>query len=179
MPSRLLIDRTGTGAVETARPGDGLPIRRPDGTVADMRWGLIPQGRRNARGRPVMDTLVNARSETLFAKSAWLGVRRGTLDVLGWIEMAGDVRWRIGAEDGAVLTMAVVWDVWRAPGRGIEIAQAATVTCAPSGVVAPIHDRMPVVLTGDGIVAWQGGTEAEAAAAYRPVGGLTATREGG
>lgn len=38
-----------------------------------MRWGIIPVGRVNARGRPVMETIVNARSETLFDKSAFEG----------------------------------------------------------------------------------------------------------
>ena len=165
MPSRLLI--LGDGGATEVRPGGDLPVRRADGGVAPMRWGLIPQGRRNARGRPVLDTLVNARSETLFAKSAWSGVRRGTVEISGWIEAKGKEQWRIGAADGGSILIAVVWDAWQAPG-GREIPQAATVTCAPSDAVASIHDRMPVVLTGDAAAAWLDGTEAEAAAACRP-----------
>ena len=41
-----------------------------------MRWGMIPVGRVNARRRPVMETIVNARSETVFDKSAFAGVGR-------------------------------------------------------------------------------------------------------
>ena len=47
-----------------------------DGALTRMRWGMIPVGRVNARGRPVMETIVNARSETVFEKSAFQGVGR-------------------------------------------------------------------------------------------------------
>jgi len=52
--------------------------------LVEMRWGMIPTGRRNARGRPVLETIVNARSETLFEKSAFAGLRRCILPVSGW-----------------------------------------------------------------------------------------------
>ena len=84
-----------------------------------MRWGLIPMGRANARGRPVMETIVNARSETLFAKSAFVGLRRCALPVSGWFEWTGPprrrIRWTLSAADGGLLPIAAVYDVWSAP----------------------------------------------------------------
>ncbi len=130
-----------------------------------MRWGMIPVGRRNARGRPVLETIVNARSETVFDKSAFDGVRRAILPVSGWYEWTGEkrrkTRWQIAAPHRPVLAFAAIWDLWQGPG-GIELAQLATVTCAPNADIAPCHDRMPVILPDEAWGSWLDGTEAEA-----------------
>lgn len=55
-----------------------------------MRWGMIPVGRVNARGRPVMETIINARSETVFGKTAFADVGRAVLPVDGWYEWTGE-----------------------------------------------------------------------------------------
>ena len=57
-------------------PGQEIIVLRQDRQLCRMRWGLIPVGRVNARGRPILETIVNARSETVFEKSAFQGVRR-------------------------------------------------------------------------------------------------------
>ena len=49
-----------------------------------MRWGIIPVGRVNARGRPVRETIINARSETVFDKSDCDGVGRPVVLVDCW-----------------------------------------------------------------------------------------------
>ena len=162
------------------RPGEALWLVTPEGW-REMRWGLIPQGRRNARGRPVMETLVNVRSETVFDKTAFAGVRRAVLPVTGWYEWTGPARrktrWAISATGGGWLWFACVWDVWAAPG-GAEVAQFAIVTCAPNKDVAPIHDRMGVLLLPGDLNAWLNGDTAEARAmtAPWPAGRLTVAR---
>ena len=87
-----------------------------------MRWGMIPMGRRNARGRPVLETIINARAETLFAKSAFADLRRCILPVSGWYEWTGaarrKTRWAITGEAG-LLAFAAVWDLWTAPGGAV------------------------------------------------------------
>lgn len=151
-------------------PGQPLWALTADG-LAEMRWGLIPPGRTNARGRPVLETLVNARSETLFEKSAFAGLRRAAVPVDGWYEWTGKARrktaWAISSADGALLWFAAVWDVWRAPG-GVEVAQCATVTCAPNADVAPVHDRMGVILPAERLSDWISGDEAVARALTVP-----------
>jgi putative SOS response-associated peptidase YedK len=122
-----------------------------------MRWGMIPVGRRNARGRPVMDTIVNVRSEGLFAKSAFAGVGRAILPVNGWYEWTGEnrrkTRWRIEAPSRPMLAFAAVHDLWAGPG-GVSLRQLATVTCAPNADVAPYHHRMPAILDPSRIAGW-------------------------
>lgn len=129
-----------------------------------MRWGIIPVGRVNARGRPVMETLINARSETVFDKSAYEGVSRAVVPVSGWYEWTGEKRrktaWRLSGSDQELLFFAAICDVWHGPG-GIFVPQVATVTCPPNEDVAPIHHRMGVLLAQDDIQKWLEGSVAE------------------
>jgi hypothetical protein len=111
-------------------PGQQIVIF--DGTgLAHMRWGIIPVGRVNARGRPVMETLINARSETVFDKSAFAGTGRAVVPVNGWYEWTGEKRrktaWRIAPKDGGYLYFAAITDLWQAPG-GLQVPQVAMLT---------------------------------------------------
>jgi putative SOS response-associated peptidase YedK len=143
-----------------------------------MRWGLIPMGRTNARGRPVLETIVNARAETLFTKSAFDGLHLALLPISGWCEWTGPrrrrKRWTIRAPDRPILAVAAVWDRWQAPG-GASVASLATVTCAPNAEVACVHDRMPAILPPEGWPIWLGERPGDPAALLRPLpdGALT------
>ena len=153
-------------------PGQDVLVCPPDRRLVRMRWGIVPVGRVNARGRPVMETIVNARGETLFAKSAFAGVGRAVVPADGWYEWTGAARrkraWRLSRKDGAPLFFAAICDVWRAPG-GTEVHQVATVTCAPNADVAPVHHRMGVLLTAEQAADWLDAREAEAAALLVPL----------
>ncbi|WP_172298904.1 SOS response-associated peptidase [Pseudoruegeria sp. HB172150] len=165
-------------------PGQQVYVCRPDRTLTTMRWGMIPVGRVNARGRPVMETIVNARSETVFSKSAFEGVTRALVPASGWYEWTGEKRrktaWRIAPADGGLLAFAAIFDIWKGPG-GIELPQIATVTCEPSGDVKDIHDRMGVLLKPDQFENWlTGDTEAvKTLMQPYPDGSLTVTEATG
>lgn len=139
-------------------------------SLSPMRWGIIPVGRVNARGRPVMETIINARSETVFDKSAFAGVGRAVIPVTGWYEWTGETRkktaWAISGPE-AYLFFAAITDVWTAPG-GLEVPQVAAVTCAPNADVKPIHHRMGVLLRRDQIETWLGPDTEAAAALMQP-----------
>lgn len=132
-----------------------------------MRLGLIPMGRQNARKRPVLETIVNARSETLFTKSAFAGLARGLLPASGWYEWTGKgrrrQRWAVRMPGRPVIALAAVWDLWQAPG-GTQVASFATVTCAPNAEIAAVHDRMPVILAPAAWPLWLGEVEGDPAA---------------
>lgn len=143
-------------------PGQEIGVLTADRRLRPMRWGVIPVGRVNARGRPVMETIVNARGETVFDKSAFAGISRGVVPVDGWYEWTGAARrkqaWRIRRQDGGIVWFAAIVDVWNGPG-GVQVPQVATVTCPPSGDVAAIHDRMGVILAPASISDWLDGSE--------------------
>jgi len=142
-------------------PGQEILVLSADG-FQNMRWGMIMSGRKNARGRPVMETIVNVRSETLFQKSAFEGVKRAIVPANGWYEWTGKrgrkKAWRIQARTGKLLWFAAVFDVWTAPG-GLDVAQVATVTCEPNADVRDIHHRMGALLDRDNITAWLEGQD--------------------
>lgn len=146
-------------------PGQNLLALTDDKTLTRMRWGLIPVGRVNARGRPVLETLINARSETLFDKSAFEGLRRCIVPADGWYEWTGKTRrktaWRISPKAGGLLAFAAVWDLWTGPG-GVQVPQVATVTCEPSADVRDIHHRMGVLLPPADVTTWLSGDAAAA-----------------
>ena len=165
-------------------PGQDILVCTPDRRLRRMRWGMIPVGRVNARGRPVMETIVNARSETVFDKSAFQGVRRCLVPADGWYEWTGERRrktaWRISHISGGMLVFAAIYDVWSGPG-GIELPQVATVTCPPSADVREIHHRMGVLLDPPDFAAWLTGDADAARALTRPYrdGSLTVERAEG
>ncbi len=152
------------------QPGQEVIVLTDEG-LKMMRWGMIPVGRVNARGRPVMETIINARSETVFDKSAFEGVGRAIIPVDGWYEWTGEKRrktaWRITAKDGSPLLFAAITDTWEAPG-GQRVDQVAAVTCEPNGDVKPIHHRMGVLLEPQDVDCWLHGSEEEAQKLMRP-----------
>lgn len=151
-------------------PGQNV-ITRTAERVGHMRWGMIPIGRKNARGRPVMETIVNARSETVFDKSAFSGVKRAVVPADGWYEWTGEKRkktaWAIKSVTGDLLFFAAIYDVWVAP-NGTELPQVATVTCKPSADVKDIHHRMGVLLAAENVETWLSAPEDEAKALMVP-----------
>ncbi len=157
-------------------PGQEIVVLQ-DGAMSLMRWGLIPVGRVNARGRPVMETIINARSETVFDKSAFDGVGRAVVPADGWYEWTGEKRrkqpWRLRPEAG-LLWFAAITDRWTAPGGKI-VPQVATVTCEPNEDVRPIHHRMGILLKQEDIPIWLEGSEdaAKALMVPFPEGALT------
>jgi putative SOS response-associated peptidase YedK len=142
-----------------------------DGTLRPMRWGIVPIGRVNARGRPVMEKIINARSETVFDKSAFAGMGRAVIAVNGWSEWTGEKRcnaaWRIAPKEGGLLYVAAITDLWTAPG-GLELHQVAAVTCAPNGDLAPIHHRMGALLDRSDLDVWMGDDPRAAKALMEP-----------
>ena len=153
-------------------PGQQVIVCPPDLRLTRMRWGIIPVGRVNARGRPVMETVINARSETVFTKSAFDGVRRCLVPTDGWYEWTGEKRrktaWRIRRKSGAPVVFAAIYDVWSAPG-GAELLQVATLTCEPSADVRDIHHRMGVILDPSDLATWLTASQEEAARLMKPL----------
>lgn len=153
-------------------PGQQIVVCPPDRVLCNMRWGIIPVGRVNARGRPVMETVINARSETVFSKSAFNGVRRCLIPTDGWYEWTGEKRrktaWRIRRKTGEPIVFAGICDIWNGPG-GVQLWQAATLTCAPSADVRDIHHRMGVILDSANFDMWLTGSQSDAAALMTPL----------
>jgi len=133
-------------------------VRGPEGLRAGLlRWGLVPRGAPDAKGEARM---INARSETVATRPSFRdSFRRRRC----WILADGFYEWTpapgggkqphfIHRPDGRPFALAGLWDRWRGGNR--EIVSCAILTTRPSDVVAPLHDRMPVILPTEGREEW-------------------------
>jgi putative SOS response-associated peptidase YedK len=126
-----------------------------------LRWGLVP---RWAKQLNTGLSMINARAETLARSSAfgWLaerGSHRCLVVADGFYEWlkAEDPRQqrrplRFARADGESFCFAGLWTTWT-PRDGDPVASCTVVTTRANELVAPVHDRMPVVLADQG--AWE------------------------
>ena len=114
-----------------------------------MRWGLIPHWAKDMSGGARM---INARAETVAERPAFReALRRRRCLVLAdgfyeWHRSATGRRpMRIVMRSGEPFAFAGLWAVWRDP-EGNRVPSCTIITTAANDLLAPIHDRMPVVL---------------------------------
>jgi putative SOS response-associated peptidase YedK len=124
--------------------------------AALLRWGLVPHW---ADDPAVGNRLINARSESVARKPAFrdpFRERRCLVPADGFYEWRRVGRARdpflLKMADGKTFAFAGVWDRWVRK-RG-TIDSCAVLTTAANEVVAPIHDRMPVILERDAYDRW-------------------------
>lgn len=128
-----------------------------------MRWGLIPSW---AKDESVGNALINARSETLESRTAFREAfkhRRCLIPAdsfYEWKEMHGERQpFRVMLKSGEPFCFAGLWDRWvKPPAAGkfdtdldeapaSETIDSFTIITRPANVtIAPLHDRMPVVM---------------------------------
>ena len=122
--------------------------------LEQYHWGLIPAW---AKDKSLGHRMINARAETLAERPAFrtaLKRRRCLIPADGFYEWreadnpdeGGRTPLYFRRADGALFAFAGLWDEWRDPATGQPLRSCAIVTSAPNPLVAPIHDRMPVVL---------------------------------
>jgi putative SOS response-associated peptidase YedK len=141
-----------------------------DRTIVPMRWGLLPSWYRAPNAGPL---LINARAEGIADKPAFreaIRRRRCLIPADGFYEWQGakgaKVAHAIRRRDGGLLAFAGLWEAWAAPdGR---LATCAIVTCPANATLAPIHDRMPVVIDPADFALWLGEAGHGAARLMRP-----------
>jgi len=137
---------------------DVLALRRQgERTLAEqLRWGIELPSDGTGRRRD----LINLRSETALS-GGWLTRllegQRVLLPASHFFEWRGDRRQRqpmaIEHRDG-LMAFAGVLGRWVDPASGEVVPAVAILTCAPNGVMAEIHSRMPVVLDREAWERW-------------------------
>jgi putative SOS response-associated peptidase YedK len=115
-----------------------------------LRWGLVPFWAKDAAiGR----RLINARLDSLADKPAFreaLTRRRCLIPASGFYEWGVDAVGKkepffIRPRGEPLLAIAGLWERWRAP-SGEPLETCVIVTTEASALLAPIHDRMPVLV---------------------------------
>ncbi|MDH3588561.1 MAG: SOS response-associated peptidase [Gammaproteobacteria bacterium] len=128
-------------------------------TISMLRWGLVPFW---AKDKSIGNRMINARAETLTEKPAYkdpFRKRRCIVPANGFYEWKkqGSVKqpYFIGLGGDEPFGMAGLWARWRDKENDDERLETFTiVTTTPNETVAPIHNRMPVVLSPEHFDKW-------------------------
>lgn len=141
-------------------PTSEIPVVRqsaPDLYRLDrMRWGLVPHW---SREPSVKFSTFNARAETASSKAAFRDSfkhRRCLIPSSGFYEwkQVGSKKepyYFTDAEEKG-LAFAGLWDHWR--GETEELYSCTILVCPSNELLAPIHDRMPVILEEGDYTRW-------------------------
>jgi putative SOS response-associated peptidase YedK len=148
-----------------------LIIRKEGASTA--RWGLVPHW---AKDPSMGARMNNARAETVAEKPAFRDAyrsRRCLIPASGFYEWKSEFGLRqpyyVHPAEGELFAFAGLWEQWR------DLQTCTIITTGANQKMAPIHDRMPVIVARTDYGAWLGGAEgllkppAEAATAIRRV----------
>jgi putative SOS response-associated peptidase YedK len=135
--------------IATSRDGE---TRR----LGEMRWGLVPSW---AKDPSIGNRMINARADKLASSKAFakaLETRRCIIPASGFYEWqkvdAGPGRrarrrpFYVHAKGDEPLALAGLWEVWY-DAEDKPMRSCTIITTDPNALLAPIHDRMPVVLS--------------------------------
>jgi putative SOS response-associated peptidase YedK len=114
-----------------------------------LRWGFVPSW---AKDISTGSRMINARSESLPDKPAFRNAvrfRRCIVPASGFYEWKPEgsrkIPYYIRLSDGAPMGFAAIWEAWKTP-EGAFLETFAILTTSANPLIAPIHERMPVIL---------------------------------
>lgn len=142
-------------------PGTATVVRQGDAgerEVAMLRWGLIPHWAKDAK---IQYRTINARAETVATQPAFREAfrkRRCIVPASGFYEWSktddqGKQPYYIQRKDETPLAFAGLWERWTGP-DGATIESFTIITTSANDLIAPFHDRMPVILASGDFDAW-------------------------
>ncbi len=140
---RILAVRTG---------GDG----KREGVL--LHWGLVPFWSRDLSSGPKS---INARSETVHEKPLFnepIRKRRCLVLADGFYEWGGTTKpktpYYFTLKSGRPFALAGIWDHWKGNADSPPLDSCALLTTVANPLMAPVHDRMPVILPVEHHALW-------------------------
>ena len=125
--------------------------------VLPAKWGLVNSWAKDAKRAAKQ---INARAETIATNSAFRDAfarRRCVVPSDGFYEWTGSGATRqplwFHRPEGGLLLFAGLYESWPATPDNWQ-RTFTIITTTPNGIVSPIHDRMPVILSGDDVDYW-------------------------
>jgi putative SOS response-associated peptidase YedK len=116
------------------------------------RWGLIPSW---SRDPSIAEKLINARAETVDKKPSFkdaLKKRRCLIVADGFYEWKREGKSKMPLyfylKSARPFGFAGLYETWISPDKK-EINTCVIITTAANELIAPIHDRMPVIVSGE------------------------------
>lgn len=148
--------------------------RRPGGGEREfvlLRWGLIPSWAKDAS---IGAGMINARSETAPEKPAFRASfrrRRCLVPANGFFEWQKQGRvkqpYYIRLRERRVMAIAGLWDRWEGA-EGAPVESCTLLTTDANDLIAPLHERMPVIISPEDYDLWLD-PEVQDPAALRPL----------
>jgi len=131
-------------------PGQILPVvvRQSPNQAIPMRWGLVPFWAKDPR---IGYQLINARAESLAYKPSFrkaFRTQRCLVPANGfyeWKRTNGKQPFYIHRQDNQMVSFAGMYDIWK-DAEGKQLRTFTIITTRPNAIMAPIHNRMPVIL---------------------------------
>ncbi len=141
-----------------------LIVRHPaetDRQAAHVRWGLIPSWAKDAS---IGNRQINARAETAPERPAFRSAfkaRRCLIPASGfyeWQATGGKHKqpYYVHARSGEPLAFAGLWERWRPSKDESPVESCTILTTDANATMAPIHDRMPIILAPGDYATWLG-----------------------
>ncbi len=149
-------------------PSQPVPVvgLKPDGTtrgLALLPWGLLPAWAND----PKTQRPINARGETVHRLATFrdsFRQKRCLIPASGYYEWKRDgprkQPFYIRRKDGGPLAFAGLWDFWT-DGTS-KLTTCCLITTDANELLAPVHNRMPVILNADQFEGWLNPTTDEA-----------------
>jgi len=124
-----------------------------------LRWGLVPSW---ADSPETGFKMINARVETVADRPAYRRAYerfRCLIIADGFYEWRGAERGRkqpfhITRSGGDPFAFAGLWSIWHDDRDGSTLRTCSILTTAANSLIAPLHDRMPVILAPDAEEEW-------------------------
>ncbi len=132
-------------------PTQTLPVvvRHSPNHLEWMRWGLVPFW---AKDPTIGSRMINARAETVAEKPAFRNAfrsRRCLVPASGFYEWKreanGKTPYYIHLPNAPLFAFAGLHETWR-DAQGTAMQTYTIITTAANDLMAPLHDRMPVIL---------------------------------
>jgi putative SOS response-associated peptidase YedK len=141
-------------------PTQAVPVVRLDGAdrrLSLVRWGLVP---RWAKDTSRAAGLINARSETVEEKPTFRDAfrkRRCLIPADGFYEWKATAKGKqpfyFQQADGQPFAFAGLWERWHPP-EGEPLETCTILTTTANELVAPLHERMPVIVQPSNYADW-------------------------
>ena len=122
-----------------------------------MRWGLVPFWAKDIK---IGYRMINAVGETAATKPAFRAAfkkRRCLILADGFFEWRKDGKEKIPTyiflKSQEPFAFAGLWETWKSP-AGETVKSCTILTTKPNEFMEPIHNRMPVILSGETEALW-------------------------
>ena len=124
--------------------------------AVNLKWGLVPFW---AEDPAIGNRMINARAETAPQKPSFRDAfkkRRLLIPATGFYEWKKEEGAKqpffICRKDGQPFSLAGLWERWDKGDQGLETC--TIITTEPNSLVAPLHNRMPVIIPREAYEHW-------------------------